>query len=56
MALFKTGVDPGMPTEAFVNLLSEKTGVPVSAIEILTGFPPKLVKVRAHACELSSSC
>ncbi|GLC69894.1 hypothetical protein PLESTF_000892900, partial [Pleodorina starrii] len=42
-----SGVDPGMSTHDFLDLLSAKTGVPAAFIEILTGFPPKTIQVPA---------
>ncbi|GIL92406.1 hypothetical protein Vretimale_6476 [Volvox reticuliferus] len=40
-----SGVDTGMSIQAFLEMLSEKTGVSSGVIEILTGFPPKAIQV-----------
>ncbi|GIL68476.1 hypothetical protein Vafri_21747 [Volvox africanus] len=48
-----SGVDPGMSTRAFLDLLSEKTGVPAGTIEILTGFPPKAIQIPTDETVLS---
>lgn len=42
-----SGVAHDMPTAAFLEMLAEKTGVPAGALEILSGFPPKLLQLTA---------
>jgi ubiquitin thioesterase OTU1 len=37
-------IDETMPVTLFIDLLSEKTGVPRDSMELLCGFPPRVIK------------